>query len=463
MEQHSIKSELPFSRFFQWFSSPTVTRLGGLSVFLIACLTFLLPAARNANPGAPPEAGDGPDYDNLAVELSKGNGFSFNWDDPEFRSPYEAHINDGRYDYLLDRQGAWTTALKPPLFPFLMALDYKIFGRHFGVIRVMNSIFMALSVAMAFMIIARSFGVGPGILCTALLLLDYRFPPYATLVLTEAVTCLLVMAMLWCLLRTVETRSRRWACILGVVTAVAFLARNPLVLWVPVLAIPVLAFSVPEGERVGFRALGLPSLFIAMFLLVAAPWMIRNCVLLGGFEPLGTMSVDLPAGFSDKAVGQNGVWFNMYETRGTKAKPGETRYYDRVPTEGSSLVEQELIRSRRGKAEAVEWALQNPAKVVLLAWLKIRSEWRPIGLRQTLLLVFAALGLVFLLRRARREAAVFFCILAACTLSIAITWSVGGRFIVPVLPVVIGLSSVGMWSFVTLATEFTARHKRRSA
>lgn len=443
-------------RFIQRLSSPTVPHLGTLCVFLATLLMFVVPAVRKTDLTAPPEPGDGPDYDNIAVQLSKGNGFSFNWEDPDFRAPYELLNTDGRYDYLLDRQGAWVTALKPPLFPFLMGLSYKIFGRHFGLIRVMNSIFMALAVAVAFIIIARRFGVGPGILCSVLLIFDYRFPPYATLVLTEALTCVLVMAMFWCLLRAVETKSRKWTCYLGIVTGIAFLARNPLVLWVPVVAIPLFAFIKPAGVKISLRSFGPPALFMATFLLVAAPWMIRNCVILGGFEPLGTMSVDLPAGFSDKAVEEKGVWFNMYETRGAKTKPGEIRYYDRSPAEGTSLVEQELIRSRRGKAEAARWVLQNPAKLPLLAVLKIWSEWRPYGLRQTLLLIFAALGLLFLLWRAPREAAVYFCILAACTLSIAITWSVGGRFIVPVLPVVIALSSLGMWAFVISATELSS-------
>ena len=103
--------------------------------------------------------------------------------------------------------------------------------------------------------------------------------------------------------------------------------------------------------------------------------------------------------------------------------------------------------------------MQNPTKLPVLALLKVWNEWRPYGVRQTFLLIFAALGLLFLLWRVPRAAAVYFCILTACTLSIAITWSVGGRFLVPVLPVAIGLSSLGMWGFIILATELIARKK----
>lgn len=449
-----------FRTFTKRLSSPTATRVGTLGVFLAAFLLFIVPAARTADLNAAPEPGDGPDYDNMAMQLSKGNGFSFDWEDPDFRAPYEAANTDGRYDYLLDRQGAWTTALKSPLFPFLMGTVYKVFGRQFGLIRVINSSFLALAVAIAFLIVARRLGAGPAILCGTLLVFDYGFPVYATLILTEAVACLCVMIMFWSLLRAGETRLEKWACILGIVTGIAFLARSPFVIWVPVLVIPLLVFARPPGIKIGFHSLGPPALFMATFLLVAGPWMIRNCVVLRGFEPLGTASADLPTGFSDEAMQNKGVWVNLFRTRAAAAKPGETRYYDRQPTEGATLTEQELIRSRRGKAEAAEWVFDNPGKLPLLTLLKIWSEWRPHGKRQTLLLVFAALGLAFLFWRARREAVTYLCILVAGTLSIGVTWSVGGRFLVPVLPVVIALSSIGMWSLVVLVSELIEGRKR---
>lgn len=449
-------TELSLSRLNWSFSSPTIIRFGALFVFVAALFVFVFPSALIGNLGVPPEPGDGPDYDAMALELSKGKGFSFNWDDPEFRTPYEARNNNGAYDYLLDRHGDSPSAVKPPLLPFLMSVSYAIFGRHFGPVRVMNSIFMALAVALVFILIARWFGVIPGLLCVTLLVcVDDRSRFYASLVLTEALACLLVTGMLWALLRTMETRSRKWACYLGLVTAIAFLVRNTFFLWMPVIAVAVFALARPEGSkrRFSFASMHLPSLFVATFLLVAGPWMIRNCAVLRGFEPLGTMSMDLPAAYSDKAVEQNGVWFNLYETRGRKANPGETRFYELLPTEGASLIEQERIRSERGKAEAIEWAWRNPAKLPLLAFLRIRSEWQPHGLRESFLLGFAILGFLVLLMRVPRRAAAIFFILAACTLAIAVTWSVGGRFIVPVLPVLMSLSALGIWSFIVSATE----------
>src|SRR5262249_22714086 len=151
--------------FNRQISSPTITRVCAVLVALIAFLTYILPTVLHGELNAPPEIGDAHDYDAIGLQLSKGNGFSVNWDDPDYRAPYLQNNQDGRYDEFLNRQGEVITAYRPPLFPVLIAITHNLFGREFWPIRVLNGFSIALSCVFAFAMISSRFGVIPGLLC----------------------------------------------------------------------------------------------------------------------------------------------------------------------------------------------------------------------------------------------------------------------------------------------------------
>ncbi len=73
--------------------------------------------------------GDGPDYENIAWNLSVGRGFSFDWTDPRWKSPYQEDGAD-RYAAQLSRTSSHTpTTGRPPLLPWMIAAIYQIFPR----------------------------------------------------------------------------------------------------------------------------------------------------------------------------------------------------------------------------------------------------------------------------------------------------------------------------------------------
>jgi 4-amino-4-deoxy-L-arabinose transferase-like glycosyltransferase len=426
-------------------SSPALTKWFALSVFLFTVLVYLAPNTLRGRLGAPPEVGDAPDYDVIAVQLSKGKGFSLNWDDPDYKAPYSAQNDKGEFQYLLDRHGQGATAYRPPLLPVLMAVSFKIFGRHFEPLRVMNAIFMALATALIFALIVRRFGVIPGLLFTTLLvLLDYRSRYYSWRLLTEALACLLVTAMFCCLLRTVETKSRKWAFVLGIVTGLAFLARTVLFFWMPPIAVTVFVLTRRKGERwFGFRSLRLSLIFVAVFMIVAMPWMLRNCLVLHRFQPMGTQGdIALISAFSDQALELNGVWYN----------PGQFGLFDQLP-QAKSPIEDELMKGDYSRTEAMKWIVRNPWKIPRLAMHKVQTEWMPTNLTQAFLLCFAALGVLVLLTFNWREVISCFCLLGTATLAVAATFSAEGRFLIPFLPILTMLSSLGIWSFVISSIE----------
>src|SRR6478736_3269635 len=60
-----------------------------LGVFLLAFTSYLVPLIRRGELSLPPAAGgDEPDYDAIALQLVKGNGFAVDWDDADYRALY---------------------------------------------------------------------------------------------------------------------------------------------------------------------------------------------------------------------------------------------------------------------------------------------------------------------------------------------------------------------------------------
>jgi hypothetical protein len=131
------------------------------------------------------------------------------------------------------------------------------------------------------------------------------------------------------------------------------------------------------------------------------------------------------------------------------------------PSQGvPSGLEQEIVLASHDQQMARKWIAENPAKVPLLMFYKVRSLWRindaVTGIyypADAVLLVFSVLGgLTFLLARPR-EALALLAVLAACSIAVAVTWDQGnGRFLVPVHPILAMLSALGLWAVIT-ATE----------
>ncbi|NQU12113.1 glycosyltransferase family 39 protein, partial [bacterium] len=317
-------------------SSKLVIWILAAVVLVSAFLVYLVPLGKTGRLEGPPRSGDGPDYDALAVQLSKGNGFAVDLNDPDYQRPYQKPSQrDQSGDAPYEPQPSPRTS-RPPLLPVVMALSIKVFGRQYAPVRVIMCLFMALAATGGFLLLARRFGVVPGLIAAAwFVYFDPRSKSWAHYILTEAPACLVVMLITWCLLRTVETGSRRWAAWLGVATALGFYTRAIIAVWMPVIAIVVFLLTRPAAVR-WWRpgAWRMPGMVVGLFFAVSGPWMLRNCLLLRQFEPLGTMgSASLAAAYSDEAIKKEGIWFNL-----TRAG-----FFKEVLTDSQTPLEQERI------------------------------------------------------------------------------------------------------------------------
>lgn len=387
----------------------------------------------------PSTSGDEIEYDSLGWELSQGRGFRFDVHDAEFRRPYDDAAQRDPTLWTLPDAPAGAVVHRPPLFPALASLINRLGGRQFWGLRLLNAAAMAGVAVLLALALRERVGVFPALVGAALFaLLDTRSRLYGRAILTEALSALFVAALCWTLCRFDKQPTRVRLVWSAIWMGLAILVRTMFVFWLPVVALIVwrLGSSAEQGEppRKRWRC---AATFLLLAGLVVLPWAIRNCVVTGRFMPLGTQGQSqLPAGFGESAWETQGVWVNL-EPRG---------FFDALELDGLSNVERHVAMAEYGQRRAVEWIADHPGETLALCVLKNWQELRPRTIPEAMLLVLAIAGIVAL--RRERMTWILLAVFAANAFSIAATWSVEGRFMVPLLFVQHVFAAVGAWWIV---------------
>jgi hypothetical protein len=385
----------------------------------------------------PPVIGDGVEYDTLGWELARGRGFALGYADPEFRRPYELAYGEG---VSLPAVPSGPTARRPPLMPLLMAGLSRQFGRQFWGIRLVNCGVMAVTCGLVALQVGRLVGPVPALLAAVqFLVVDYRSRLYAREVLTESLSAGLVALLVLQTLR--YGRRQRWRCVVGVglIAGLMVLTRTMFVLWLPVWAWLVWRLTGSRGssavETSWTRRAAAVTLLMGAAVVVCLPWFYRNCVLLGSFEPLGTQGgMELAAGYSETAFARAGMWFNLDEAGLLPVSPDPPQ----------SSLEQEQQRAALSRRHAFDWVSSHPLQAAVLPLLKVAQEFRPHGPGELYVLVMAVFGLVLLART--REGSVLVAAVLATIVSVGLTWSTSGRFVVPLLFVLHVSAAIALWA-----------------
>jgi hypothetical protein len=295
---------------------------------------------------------------------------------------------------------------------------------------------MAAAGAVAAWLVARRLGVLPGLLCGVLFaVVEHRARYHAGLVLTESLASLLAIAAAAALAVFSDTGRTRTLVVAGLFTGLAILNRPLVALWLP-LVVPLVCWIAPR------RRVASAATFVAVALAVVAPWAVRNTLLVGRFSPLGTHGQqNLAAAYSDEAVANNGLWYRL----------DATGFFPPEIDDTAPGLRREVERADRSTKTALDWARSNPAKLPTLAAMRIWQLWKPRMHWDALILGLAAFGLV--LWPALGDRRVFVGVLLANTFAVALTWCVGGRFLVPLLPVLHAAAACGVWSMLLAATD----------
>jgi 4-amino-4-deoxy-L-arabinose transferase-like glycosyltransferase len=413
-----------------------------LLVFLASFCRLIVPALYSGTLNLPPRPGDGTEYDAIGYELYKGNGFAFDWQDIGFRAPYIAHnVPKGFYGSVLsETRSRGPTASRPPMLPVIIAGSHVLFERQFWPIRIVNIAIVALAVSVTFFGISKQLGSLPGLIGAIYLLSQSSVQNYSREIMTEAGALLLTTALLFPLYKLIKEKKHRHAIILGLILGLAFLCRTIYALLAPLIFIAI--FFIPrDGASYAFPKsnIKLARTFLLSFLVVSGPWMIRNSIILGGFQPLGSQgSMNLVVAYSDNAVKHRGVWFQSTDSDIFKSLE--------IPANATDL-EWEKGVANLAFSITKKWMFENFYKVPLLFAYRTTSLWE--NGTSAMVLFFVALGLVILSFANFECALAISLLLLSYTAAIGLTWTVGdGRYLIPLQGLLSFLLASGVWALL---------------
>lgn len=394
-----------------------------VAIFLAAFTTYVTRLVNSGGLHEPPETGDGHDYDAIAYNVWRGKGFGYDWSDPEWRKPYEGIR---RYRLLLARQSDfYPTTYRPPAMPLLLAGVYAAVGRNFAAWRILNCAIMAGAVTIAAIVSAEIAGLPAAILTLLIALQSRDLARFATLFMTEPLATLMLTLVTWTWIVSVRDGwTTRRSIASGAALGALFGARTIFILTTPV----VLLMPGRDRSRHSRFAWKMKAICLAVALLVISPWWIRNSVVLHAFMPLGTQGgVNLPMGFGPRALANHGKW---------ASNPGDG--WPEIEAQHLDRVTSEVMLARYRQKLTLKWMAHHPADVLRLMWMHVTEELKPrrSGLFRWLL-PLAALAAAILWRFPATW--VVGLVVASTIMSIAMTYSAGGRFMLPLQPLLVAL------------------------
>ena len=393
------------------------------AIFLTSFGIYVMRASNSGALREPPETGDGHDYDAIAFNVWHGRGFGYLWSDEEWRKPYEGIP---RYRLLLTRKSDfYPTTYRPPAMPYLLSAVYSITGRNFTAWRVVNCGITAGAVTTAAVISAQFAGIPAAVVTAAILLQSRELTRYSGMFMTEPLATLMLALLAW---TWVNAATAGWTAKRSIASGIAMggllAARTIFILTTPVLLI-LPGKDLTFGSKLAWKT---KAICLAVAITVIGPWWIRNIVVLDAFMPLGTQGgINLPMGFGPHALRHQGIW---------ASNPGDG--WPEIAALKLDIVPAEVMLAQHRQKLAINWMMDNPRQVLQLMWLHVSQELKPgRDLYSKWLLPAAAVSALVLWR----FPGVWVLVLIVCgnILSVAMTYSAGGRFMVPLQPLLAAL------------------------
>ena len=164
---------------------------------------------------------------------------------------------------------------------------------------------------------------------------------------------------------------------------------------------------------------------------------------LDAFMPLGTQGgINLPMGFGPRALRSQGIW---------ASNPGDG--WPEIAALKLDIVTSEVMLATHRQRLTLNWMMQNPGPVLYLMRLHVTQELKPgRDVYSKWLLPAAAISAVVLWKFPGMW--VLAMIIAGNVLSIAMTYSAGGRFMIPVQPLLVALIGGAVAYLLTQALAF---------
>ena len=284
---------------------------------------------------------------------------------------------------------------------------------------------MAGAVTTAAIISAQFAGIPAAVITAAILLQSRELTRYSGMFMTEPLATLMLALLAW----TWVTNARdgwttRRAIVSGIAMGGLLAARTIFILTTPILLI-LPGRDLSFGSKLAWKT---KAICLAVAIVVISPWWIRNIVVLDAFMPLGTQGgINLPMGFGPRALRSQGIW---------ASNPGDG--WPEIAALKLDIVTSEVMLAKHRQKLTLNWMMENPGQVLHLMRLHVSQELKPGRdfYSRWLLPAAAASALVLW-----KFPGVWVLVLIVCgnILSVAMTYSAGGRFMVPVQPLLAAL------------------------
>jgi 4-amino-4-deoxy-L-arabinose transferase-like glycosyltransferase len=352
---------------------------------------------------------------------------------------------------------AAATALEPPIYPYLLAGVFKLFGTYTAasafIAFTLNSLFAALTCVTVFLIARGIFG--PTVAACAGW--AWAFYPYSILYaiagIWETSLSALLLSLLFLLTLRASHWDRPWASLgLGLLWSVAALTNTALLAFFPFS----LGWIWYRRHRRGMRPSRVVTLVALGLVLGVTPWLIRNYAAFGQpFFIRDDLGMELHVGNQEGATGHDS-WRYF--------PPGSPSEMDQYRSLG------ELAYMKEKQREALSFIARHPGAFVWVTLERVKRFWigtwsgmrlfkllpRPEQAQLAVslsILILALGGLATAFRNHRPEALLFSALLFAHPLVYYVTHLWGPRYRHPLEPAMVVLAAYAFVSVVLWARE----------
>ncbi len=280
-------------------------------------------------------AGDEVDYHYVAVNLSEGQGY---------------RLENGEL-----------TARRPPLYPLLLAVLYRVFGASVTLARLFQVLLGTVLIALVFFATRRFFNPGAAWLAAALTAVNPYLVFISAYLLTENLYAILLLAGVLVVARPpLPAGSLRRAAFAGLVLGLATLCRPTA--WMAALWVAGFGVILGDGSLKGRFARGM--VLVSFVLLMLVPWAVRNHAVFDRWE-----FFTLHGGITFYQ-GNNSAVLEYPQYHGGVAPLEMLPGWDEIKS--MSEAERDVTARAMGRA----FLRENKARVPLLAWRKFVRFWR---------------------------------------------------------------------------------------
>jgi len=249
-----------------------------------------------------------------------------------------------------------------PLYSIFLSVVYFIFGHDMVILRLVQAVLGALTCIVVYFL-AKEVSEDETVSLISAIIMALYYPSVTAVgyLMTESLFMLILTSSALLLVRAIKFPRGflYWLC--GLCWGLTVLCRPVIWGFIPILIIYV--SYVLFRHKAGF--IKYLFLFILGISLTLVPWSARNYKVYGIFTPTFGGGFVLYLGNNPLATGGSGGWYNAQDVRVEEDIEQRYRKLSHLELDG-------LFRRR-----AVEFVINNPRRVIVLAMKKFINMWRP--------------------------------------------------------------------------------------